>query len=97
MTKDELKEDLMKRAHIAIRDKNRTISPSAEAELRELISSGVDRMFDEDKHDNKSIELARLNANQFINEMCKKYRGRVIDRSTFSIARLSICPKWPFC
>lgn len=97
MTKDELIKNLVSHSLAQMRKHERKFSPDVEKEVRELIFSGVDRMFDEAKNDAEHIELARTNASQFIDNLCKKSKSRVIDKRAFHVARVSLCPVWPYC
>lgn len=97
MAKDELKKDLVRHALAEMRKHDRIFSPAVEKEVRELVSLGVEKMFDEVKNDSEHIELARANASQFIDKLCKKNKSRVIDKRAFHAARVSLCPVWPYC
>ena len=75
-------------------------SADADAQLRELITAGVDRMSVAERHNGSRVAEAQHNIRILCEDICKRTRRDrhvIVENRTFSSARLSICPLWPFC
>ena len=100
MTRDELISSLIQEAYNEVSRHNCQFSTDADAQLRELIAAGVDRMSVAERYNGTKIAEAERNMRYLCEQLCERTRrdSRVIvENRTFSSARMSICPLWPFC
>lgn len=101
MRREELKNSILSCANAELSRNYCTLSIQAEAELKELIDSGVNRMTIDECYNGSRIAQAENNMRDFVHKLCDKHnqirRGFPVDHTTFIQARLSICPLWPFC
>ena len=78
-----------------------TFSAEAAAQLRELVTSGVNRMTMAELQSDNKTTLAQNNMREFVRRLCEKHRRetntRIVENRTFSRGRMSICPIWPIC
>ena len=100
MTRDELIASLLHEAYNEADRHYCKFSADADAQLRELITAGVDRMSVAERHNGSRVAEAQQNIRILCEDICKR-TGRdshvMVENRTFSSARLSICPLWPFC
>lgn len=100
MTREELINSLIQEAHNEVSRQNCQFSVDAEAQLREFVTTGVDRMSVSDRYNSSRIAEAQRNIRRFcvqISEQTKKENRYLVENRTFSSVRLSLCPLWPFC
>ena len=101
MTRQELIAEFMSVAHQTVWSRNCKFSSDAEANLLEMVSSAVNNTMTE-ADVNNPVQIARAESN--MRELCYKLCERtksdnkfIVENRTFSYARMSICPIWPFC
>ncbi len=100
MRKEELIASLIQEAHNEVSKHNCRFSIDADAQLRELITAGVERMSDAELYNGSKIAEAQHNMRFLCERLCERTRREnrlLVENRTFSSARLSICPLWPFC
>lgn len=100
MRKEELIASLIQEAHNEVSKHNCRFSVDAEAQLRELITAGVERMTVEERYNGSNIAEAQRNMRYLCEKICERTRREnrlLVENRTFSSARLRICPLWPFC
>lgn len=100
MTRDELISSLIQKAYNEVSRHSCQFSAAADAQLRELVSAGVDRMTVAERYDGAKIAEAERNMRYLCEQLCERTRREsrlIVENRTFSSARLSICPLWPFC
>ena len=100
MTRDELISSLIQEAYNEVSRHNCQFSTEADAQLRELIAAGVDRMTVEERYNGAKIVEAERNMRYLCEQLCERTRREsrvIVENRTFSSARMSICPLWPFC
>ena len=100
MTKEELISNLIQVAHEEVSKHNCYFSDEADAQLKELVTAGVDRMSLQDRYNNERIATAQNNMRYLCIKVCeetKKENHLIVENRTFSSTRWSICPLWPFC
>lgn len=100
MTREELITSLIQQAHSEVSKHNCQLSADADAQLRELVTSGVDRMTLVDRYNGAKIAEAERNIRFLCEKLCERTRNEnrlIVENRTFSSARMSICPLWPFC
>lgn len=100
MTRDELISSLIQEAYNEVSRHNCQFSTEADAQLRELIAAGVDRMTVEERYNGAKIAEAERNMRYLCGQLCERTRREsrvIVENRTFSSARMSICPLWPFC
>lgn len=100
MTRDELISSLIQEAYNEVSRHNCQFSTDADAQLRELIAAGVDRMSVAERYNGTKIAEAERNMRYLCEQLCERTRREsrvIVENRTFSSARMSICPLWPFC
>ena len=100
MTRDELISSLIQEAYNEVSRHNCQFSTEADAQLRELIAAGVDRMTVAERYNGTKIAEAERNMRYLCEQLCERTRREsrvIVENRTFSSARMSICPLWPFC
>ena len=100
MTRDELIASLLHEAYNEADRHYCKFSADADAQLRELTTAGVDRMSVAERHNGSRVAEAQHNIRILCEDICKRTRRDrhvIVENRTFSSARLSICPLWPFC
>ena len=100
MTRDELIASLLHEAYNEADRHYCKFSADADAQLRELITAGVDRMSVAERHNGSRVAEAQHNIRILCEDICKRTRRDrhvIVENRTFSSARFSICPLWPFC
>lgn len=100
MTRDELIANLLQEAYNEADRHYCRFSADADAQLRELITAGVERMSLAERYDGSRIAEAQRNMRFLCDKLCERTRrdnSLLVENRTFSNARLSICPLWPFC
>ena len=100
MTRDELIASLLHEAYNEADRHYCKFSADADAQLRELITAGVDRMSVAERHNGSRVAEAQHNIRILCEDICKRTRRDrhvIVENRTLSSARLSICPLWPFC
>ena len=100
MTREELINNLIQEARNEVSRQNCRFSADSETQLREFVTSGVDRMTVAERYNSLRIAEAQRNIRHFcvqISEQTKKENRYWVENRTFSSARLSLCPLWPFC
>ena len=100
MTREELIANLIREAHNEVNRHNCQFASDADAQLRELITAGVDRMTVAERNNGLKIAEAQRNMRFLCQKLCERTRREnrmIVENRTFSSARMSICPLWPFC
>lgn len=100
MTRDELISSLIQEAYSEVSRHNCQFATDADAQLRELVSAGVDRMTFAERNNGLKIAEAQRNMRFLCQKLCERTRREnrmIVENRTFSSARMSICPLWPFC
>lgn len=100
MTREELIDRLLQQAHIEASSHNCKFSADADSQLRELVTAGVGRMTVDELRNNAKIIEAEHNIRFLCKKLCERTRNEnrmIVENRTFSSARMSICPLWPFC
>lgn len=100
MTRDELIRHLLSTVESKQRRNNKRFTASAMSEVREFITSGVDRMTDAERNSSSSVILAQSNLEHVILACYNRSQQRreyEISRETFVTIRMMECPKWPYC
>lgn len=100
MRKEELIASLIQEAQNEVSKHNCRFSVDADAQLRELITAGVERMTVEERYNGSKIAEAQYNMRFLCEKLCERARSEnqlLVENRTFSSARLGICPLWPFC
>lgn len=100
MTREELIANLIREAHNEVNRHNCQFASDADAQLRELITAGVDRMTVAERNNGLKIAEAQRNMRFLCQKLCERTRQEnriIVENRTFSSARMSICPLWPFC
>lgn len=101
MTRKELINSMIAVAKQEVQKHGYDFSSEALEQLKELVTSGVNRMETHELSNSDKLLLAQNNTRKFIRELCEKHRRetntRIVDDRTFSQGRMSICPIWPIC
>lgn len=100
MTRDELISNLIQEAYSEVSRHNCQFSTDADSQLRELVTAGVDRMTFTERNNGLKIAEAQRNMRFLCQKLCERTRREnrmIVENRTFSSARMSICPLWPFC
>lgn len=101
MTREQLIKAMLDDAHSEVVRNGYRFSVVAEDQLKEIITSGVNRMSVQELVSLAKTAEARNNTKIFIRRICDKHRrehtGIIVENRTFSEARMSICPMWPLC
>lgn len=100
MTREELIASLIREAHYEVNRHYCQFSSDADAQLRELVTAGVDRMTVTERNNGLKIAEAQRNIRFLCQKLCERTRREnrmIVENRTFSSARMSICPLWPFC
>jgi hypothetical protein len=100
MTREELIANLIREAHNEVNRHNCQFASDADAQLRELITASVDRMTVAERNNGLKIAEAQRNMRFLCQKLCERTRREnrmIVENRTFSSARMSICPLWPFC
>lgn len=100
MTREELIVSLIETAHREVSRYNCQFAADADAQLREMVTTGVNRMTLAERSNGIKIAEAERNMRFLCQQLCKRTRREsrvIVENRTFSSARLSICPLWPFC
>lgn len=101
MTREQLFNAMLNAAHIEVENNGYSFSVEAEAQLKELLSSAVNRLTLAELNSTYSTTRAQLNTKEFVSRLCEKHRrehsGLIVENRTFTAARFTICPIWPIC
>lgn len=101
MTRQEFKQNLLESATRVSRSLNYRLTDEVEVNLKELISSGVERMTSTEFVSELRRQEAERNLNRLVEYMVNNAKSRNLsdrlDTRSFSAVRMSICPLWPFC
>ena len=100
MTREELISSLIQEAHNEVNRHNCQFASDADAQLRELVTAGVYRMTVAERNNGLKIAEAQRNMRFLCQKLCERTRQEnriIVENRTFSSARMSICPLWPFC
>jgi hypothetical protein len=80
---------------------NYTFSPYTKLELNRFINEGVDKMSSTEYSSDLSRQIAEENLMMFIDVMNNENNRNRMDESpddtSFTNARMRVCPLWPFC
>ncbi|MEI6142155.1 MAG: hypothetical protein WCP85_22970 [Mariniphaga sp.] len=99
--KEQFKKRLILLANVRATQLNFTFTPFASDDLKTLVNNGVDRMSQFELKDESKKALAELNLFRLVEAMAGEARKRnineTLDYKSFSDARMSLCPLWPFC
>ncbi|PKP11490.1 MAG: hypothetical protein CVU08_12145 [Bacteroidetes bacterium HGW-Bacteroidetes-3] len=99
--REDLKVRILRRAQSKVRELGFVMTSVAQTDLVEFINQGVDRMTSS-QYDSEIDRLrAERNIETLIESMSKNAKSRNLNESldfrSFSSAKSSICPLWPFC
>ena len=99
--REDLKLRVLQRAQSKAREFGFVMTSVAQTDLVEFINQGIDRMTSS-QYDSATDRLrAERNIETLIESMSKNAKSRNLNESldykSFSSARSSICPLWPFC
>ncbi|WP_026838320.1 hypothetical protein [Gillisia sp. JM1] len=99
--REDFKERVLQRAKERAQNLGYNLTNVAQTDLREFINQGIDRM-SADEYDSATRRLIALeNIEKLIDNMSRNAKFRSLNESldykSFSSARSSICPLWPFC
>lgn len=99
--RDDLKYRILQRAKSKARELGFIITSVAESDLVSFINQGVDRMTSS-QFDSATDRLRAVrNIETLIESMSQNAKSRNLnenlDYTSFSRAKASICPLWPFC
>lgn len=101
MTRQELINEIMSIAHQAVRSRNCRFAVDAEAQLLEMVTSAVNNtMTVADVNNPMQVARAEKNMQELCYKLCEKAKSDnklIVENRSFSSARMSICPIWPFC
>lgn len=101
MTRQELINEIMSIAHQVVHSRNCRLTADAEAQLLEMVVSGVNKtMTTGDVNDPGQVARAKRNIRELCYKLCERVRSDnklIVENRTLSSARMSICPIWPFC
>lgn len=100
MTRDELITSLIQKAHDEVNRHNCQFSAEANLQLRELVTAGVNRMTVAERNNGARLAEAERNIRFLCKKLCERTQDenrQIVENRTFSSARISICPLWPFC
>ena len=101
MTRQELINEIMSIAHQAVQSRNCKFAADAETQLLEMVANGVNyTMTIGDVNDPMQVVRAKRNMREFCYKLCERAKSDnklIVENRTFSSARMSICPIWPFC
>jgi len=99
--KEQFNDRLFAAAERRARQLNFKFTKIATGDLKTFISQGVDKMIESELRDDTQKDLAERNLLRLIEAMVteagKRKLYESLDYKTFSEARMSICPLWPFC
>lgn len=99
--REDLKRRVLETAKIKARSLGYNLTSVAEEDLKSFIDNGIDRMSTSEYLSNSDNLRALNNVEILIERMYSDARSRSINESldykSFSNARASICPLWPFC
>lgn len=94
---EQFKEELFKVAANRALQRSTILNYAMANVIRETISQGVDRMTSKDLDNPERRKEAQQNLVILIDEVFKRSLNEGFETRTFSNARNSICPLWPFC
>ena len=101
MTRQELINEIMSIARQTVHNRNCRFAADAEVQLLEMVSSGVNNtMSATDVNNPMQIARAERNMRELCYKLCERAKSDnklIVENRTFSSARMSICPIWPFC
>lgn len=101
MTREQLYKAMLNAAHIEVEHNGYRFSSEAESQLRELLTTAVNRLTFAELTNTVLTTRAQLNTKEFVNRLCEKHRreqsGIIVENRTFTAARFTICPIWPIC
>ena len=100
MTRNELISKLIQESHFEVNRHSCLFSSEADAQLREMVTTGVERMTDAELNDNAKVVEVEHNLRYFCTKICAQTRREnrgIIENRTFTKTRMIICPIWPFC
>ncbi|UOB18475.1 hypothetical protein [Abyssalbus ytuae] len=99
--REDLKSRILQRAKSKVRELGYNLTSVAEDDLEEFINQGVDRMTSMQYYSETDRIRAERNIETLIERMSTNAKSRSLTESldyrSFSIAKASICPLWPFC
>lgn len=99
MNKKQFENELLSLTQDQVQKYGYHFSLETQEQLRELISSGVNRMEYSGKTTPQDLDLARRNILELSKKLCENEASRfkIVEQRTFTDARFTICPLWPFC
>lgn len=99
--REDLKSKILLRAQSKSKELGFDMTSVAENDLIEFINQGVDRMTSSQYESTTDKLRAERNIEILIESMSRNAKSRnlteSLDYKSFSNARASICPLWPFC
>jgi len=99
--REDLKLRILQRAQSKARELGFVMTTVAQTDLVEFINQGVDRMTSTQYESATDKLRAERNIETLIESMSRNAKSRNLNESldyrSFSSAKSSICPLWPFC
>ena len=101
MTRQEIYNSIISIAHHEVESRGFKFSPSAEIQLKEMVSNGVyNTMTDAECNNVAKIAEAQKNMREICIELCnreERKRSMIVESRTFTATRFQLCPRYPFC
>ena len=101
MTRQEVYDSIIAVANAAVRSRNCYFDAEAEKQLHELVLNAVNNTMSwADINDPQQVMRAERNMREICNKLCDRARNEnklIVENRTFTAARFTICPIWPFC
>ncbi|WDF56897.1 hypothetical protein [Mucilaginibacter sp. KACC 22063] len=94
---EQFKKHLFDVAATRIRQRGMPVPLMISELLRETINTGVTNMSESELNDTSKRQLAEKNLLFLVDSMIQRSLYEGLQTRTFSNARKSICPLWPFC
>lgn len=99
--REDLKKLVLERAKLKARNLGYKFTSMAETDLKIFINNGIDRMtpsqYLSDIDNQRAIKNIELLIEKMQLDAKSRYLNEDLDYKSFSTARGSICPLWPFC
>lgn len=99
MDNNRFKEELHNRAISEVTRRGYSFSSEANNQLLNLIAEGVNRMNNTGRTSHINMDEARRNMTYLCIKLVERENSKnhIVESRTFTSARFSICPLWPFC
>lgn len=101
MTREEVYKFIIAEARQTVLRRNCSFDNAAEEQLKEIVHNAVyNTMTEKDINSPDQVLRARRNMRFLCNKLCDRARQEnklIVENRSFSAARFSLCPIWPFC